>query len=167
MEFSTIRRPRPIVIPTGARPIDRPHGLSDSNTAPGSAATSFPDSPATIQSQSPSGQTMEPHTIPTARSFQLQPTPNPDQILHTPQPPPSHPSSIPQAFFHRPPNQTYDPSMPSIQTAPNGQPISGMGFTNQIDEASNFLFSDEAMWVGMFASAGFSIQDGTFCGQAT
>jgi hypothetical protein len=57
--------------------------------------------------------------------------------------------------------------MPSVQIAPNGQPMSGIGFNNQIDEASNFLFSDEAMWVGMFASAGFSIQDGVFCGQAT
>jgi hypothetical protein len=57
--------------------------------------------------------------------------------------------------------------MSSIQTAPNGQPISGMGFNNQLDENSSFLFGDEAMWVGMFASAGFSIQDGVFCGQAT
>ena len=57
--------------------------------------------------------------------------------------------------------------MPPIQPTPNGQSVSGLGFNQQIDEASNFLFSDDATWVGMFASAGFSIQDGVFCGQST
>jgi hypothetical protein len=57
--------------------------------------------------------------------------------------------------------------MPSIRTAPNDQPVSGMGFNYQLDECSNSIFSDEAIWVDMFASAGFNIQDGMFCGQYT
>lgn len=155
-EYSTIRRPRPLTIQSAPRPIDRP-------SAPSSAATSFPDSPATIQSQSPAGQTIDTHPASSVRSFHLQPSP---VSQDSPFPHPSHPSSVQPPYFHRP-SQPYDSTMPPIQPTPNGPPVSGLGFNQQIDEASNFLFSDEATWVGMFASAGFSIQDGVFCGQST
>jgi hypothetical protein len=55
--------------------------------------------------------------------------------------------------------------MAGIPPGPNGLPaVSNMGYNNQLDAASNFVFNDEAMWVGMFASAGFNLQDGVFCG---
>ncbi|KAJ5775579.1 uncharacterized protein N7511_000590 [Penicillium nucicola] len=164
-EFATLRRPRPT---ERTRSIGRPHGFVDPN-APSSNA-SFPDSPATAPSQhSPIHQTAETHTIPTARPYPPPNPPNPDQVIIPPQSHPPHPQPLQAQYFHRPsiPNgdPIYDTPMTSIPHGPNGLPaVSNMGYNNQIDSSSNFVFSDEAMWVGMFASAGFNLQDGVFCG---
>jgi hypothetical protein len=165
MEFATLRRPRPI---DRHRSIDRAQGFADTN-APTSNATSFPGSPATAPSHSPIHQTAETHSIPTARPYP-QPNPtNPDQAVVQPQSHPPHPQSIQATYFHRPsvpnPDPAYDTPMAGIPPGPNGLPaVSNMCYNNQLDAASNFVFNDEAMWVGMFASAGFNLQDGVFCG---
>ncbi|KAJ6097540.1 hypothetical protein N7499_001914 [Penicillium canescens] len=165
MEFATLRRPRPV---DRHRSIDRPQGFVDTN-APTSNATSFPDSPATAPSHSPIQQTAETNSIPTARPYPQPDPTNPEQTMMQPQSHPPHPQSIQATYFHRPsvpnPDPAYDTPMAGIPPGPNSLPaVSNMCYNNQLDAASNFVFNDEAMWVGMFASAGFNLQDGVFCG---
>lgn len=141
---------------------DRLHG-HDPNTT---LVNPLQDSLVPAQSQSPARQPVVTGIIPTTRSFHSQSISSDSDQTFLPPQRPSRPSSAQASFFHHT-SQLYSPSTTSTQTTANGQPDLEEGINNQIEEASDFHFSDDATWVGMFANAGFSIQDGVFCGQST
>lgn len=141
---------------------DRLHGRDQNTTL----INPFQDSLAPAQSQSPDRQPVVTDMIPTTRSFHSQSISSDSDQTFLPPQRPSRPSSAQASFFHRA-SQLYSPSTISTQTASNGQPDLEEGLNDQVEEASNFPFSDDATWVGMFANAGFSIQDGVFCDQST